>query len=328
MKITYFFRNIKCGYSIQHVFDSVIPEIEQTNEIEIIHVPSPNSMPWDVVKNAVFSFKNRNKNGINHITGHIHDCILGLWGCKTVVTFHDLVFIDNVKNPIKRFYKWLFWLYLPVKLADKITCISTQTKNNVLKYIKTDKLSVIYNPIDPTYKFSPKKFNKEKPVILHIGTGWNKNLLITIDSLKDISCHLRIVGLLDQEQINYLKKSNIDYSNVLDLTDQEIQNEYVNCDMVSFVSIYEGFGMPIIEGQMIGRPVVTSNIEPLLEVGKNAALFVDPKNVDEIKCAFIKIIQDDTFREDLIARGQENVRRFDSKIIASQYNDLYKQMLS
>ena len=329
MKITFFHRHPSLGFSIQHVFSNIIEGLKSTSPqhiIENVEMPSLGSMPWDVVINCVYTYKHRNKNGINHISGHIHDVILGLIGCKAVITIHDLVFIDNVKNPIKRFYKWLFWLYLPVKLAKKITCISQQTKNNILKHIKTDKLVVIHNPIDPAYQFSPKIFNVEKPVILHIGTGWNKNLKRTIEALKDIPCHLRIIGKLSEEIVRVLTEYKIDYSNAFQLSDEEIRQEYINCDIVNFPSEYEGFGMPIIEGQKTGRVVLTSNIEPLIEIAGNAVNFVNPKDINSIHNGYLKIINDFEYRENLISKGLENTKRFELSYIVEQYMKVYEEL--
>jgi glycosyltransferase involved in cell wall biosynthesis len=291
-----------------------------------VEMPLRGSMPWDVVVNVFFTFKNRNKTGVNHISGHIHDVVLGLIGCKTVITIHDLVFIDNVKNPIKRFYKWVFWLYLPVKFADKITCISQKTKENILQHIKTDKLVVIHNPIDPAYQFSPKIFNVEKPVILHIGTGWNKNLRRTIEALKDIPCHLRIIGKLSEEIVSVLTEYKIEYSNAFQLSDEEIRQEYKNCDIVNFPSEYEGFGMPVIEGQKTGRIVITSAIEPLLEVGKDGAYFVNPLDINSLRDGYLKVISDKNLRDELIEKGLRNVERFSVETIAKQYLKVYEEL--
>jgi glycosyltransferase involved in cell wall biosynthesis len=323
MRVSFFFRNENVGFSIEKVFAILIKEINIDNNVQIIKTPSPRAMPWDVIINSYYCFKNRDKKGINHITGHIHDAILGLLGCKTILTIHDLVFLDNVKNPIKRLYKWLFWFYLPIKLANKVTCISNQTKVNIEKRIRTNKLVVIYNPIDPTYKYVPKIFNSDKPIILHIGTGWNKNLNRSIEALKDIPCHLRIVGKISLDTINLLKENKIDFSNVFELTDDEIHKEYLNCDIISFSSLYEGFGMPIIEGQAIGRVVLSSEIEPLIEVSGRAVCFVDPIDVISIRNGFLKIIQDSNLRNFLIDKGLQNVQKFDVKKIAQQYVGLY-----
>jgi glycosyltransferase involved in cell wall biosynthesis len=285
-------------------------------------------MPWNVVKNCIYTFKYRNKEGINHITGHIHDVILALFHQHTVLTIHDLVFLDNVKNPIKRFYKWLFWLYFPIKLADRTICISSETRNNVLKHIRSDKLSVIMNPIDPCFECVEKKFNDKKPVILHIGTGWNKNLKRTIEALRGISCHLRIIGKINNDIIELLHDVRIEYSNVYNLTDEEIRQEYIHCDIVNFPSEYEGFGMPIIEGQKTGRIVITSHIEPLIEVSGGAAEFVNPKRVESIREGYIHIIRNKQYRENLIQIGLKNVERFSVQAIAKQYMNLYQGLLN
>lgn len=325
--ITFFHRNHKCGYSIYKVFKTIESELKSHGvDVNDLFMPSSNSMPWDVVKNSIFTFKHRNKRGINHISGHIHDVILGLIGCKTVVTIHDLVFIDNVKNPIKKFYKWLFWLYIPVKLADKVTCISNETKRNILTHIKTDKVTVIYNPIDPSFEYNYKEFNEESPIILHIGTFWNKNLERSILALEGVKCHLRIVGKVNDKIIQLLKDKKIDYSYIMNLSDDEIKHEYINCDIVNFPSIYEGFGMPVIEGQKTGRVVVSSNIEPIKEIAGEGAYLIDPFSVEDMRSAYLEIIKNKELRTTLIKKGLQNVNRFEVKKIAQQYIEVYNSI--
>src|SRR5690606_29643704 len=106
MEIKYFFRHKSVGFSIQHVFGTLIKEIEKTTKVDTVNVPSPRSLPWDILRNSYYAYKYRNRMGINHVSGHIHEILLGLIKQKTILTIHDLVFIDNVRNPIKRFYKW------------------------------------------------------------------------------------------------------------------------------------------------------------------------------------------------------------------------------
>lgn len=327
MKITYFFRHNELGYSIQKVFKTMIFSIQKKNTIEIFYMPTKRSMPWNLIGNVVYTYRNRNKHGINHITGHIHEIILGLIGCKVVLTVHDLVFIDNVSNPFKKFYKWLFWLYLPIKLSDKVVCISNTTKNNILKHVKTDTISVIYNAVDPEIKYVAKDFNQAKPIILHIGTGWNKNLESVIKSLDSVPCHLRIIGPLTTIQKQLLSSYSIEYSNVSNLTDVQIREEYKQCDIVSFPSLYEGFGMPIIEGQKTGRVVLTSYIEPLIEVANESVCYVDPHNVVSIKEGFLEIINNRDFRNEKIRLGKINMERFSVEKIADEYVTLYQSLM-
>ena len=327
MHIRYYFRNPAIAHSIHRVFRTLISEMVHYATLEKIEMPTRGSKPWDVVKNNIFAFRYRDKSSIHHITGHIHDILLSFRGCKTVLTIHDIVFIDNVKNPIKRLYKWMFWLYLPVKIADKVVCISNTTKTKVDNQVRNTKTVVIYNPLDTIYKASPKAFNTSKPVILHIGTGWNKNLKRTIEALEGIPCHLRIVGRISNVLIEKLEKSRVEYSTVTNLTDEAVYAEYVNCDIVNFPSLYEGFGMPIIEAQATGRVVITSNIEPLLEVSGDAVQFVDPQSVSSIRAAYLEIINNAELRAKLIEKGFENVKRFDVKHIAGLYMEVYKALM-
>lgn len=324
--IAYFHRHPACGFSIYRVFKTIEGKVSESEQIEEVFMPSSHSMPWDIVRNSIYVFKHRNKKGVNHISGHIHDTILGLIGCKTVLTIHDVVFIDNVSNPLKRFYKWFFWLYLPVKLSDKVTCISCETKRKILRHIKTDKLQVIYNPLDPSFSYVPKVFNVNKPRILHIGTFWNKNLNRTIQALKGISCHLRIIGKINEETQQLLIDCSIDYSVAYGLSDEDMKLEYIRCDIVNFPSVYEGFGMPVIEGQQTGRVVITSHIEPLIEIAGDAAQYVNPESVDSIRQAYLAVICQSSLREQLIKEGLLNVKRFNVDVIAEQYLALYHNL--
>ena len=326
MRVNYFFRHPNVGHSIHRVFRTIIGEVEKNATISSFEVPSTGSMPHDVIRNISYTYGKRNKNAIHHVTGHIHDVLLGLVGVKTILTVHDLVFLDNVKNPIKRAYKWFFWLYLPIKIADVVVCISNQTKENILSKIKTDKLKVIHNPIDPIFSYSPKIFNTQKPIILHIGTGWNKNLKRTIIALENIPCHLRIIGELKPSQLTLLRKYKIEFSNSQNLSDDDIKKEYIDCDIVNFPSLYEGFGMPVIEGQKTGRIVITSKIEPIMEVSGEAAILVNPTNINSIREGFLSIIANASYRDEIIKKGIQNSERFSIQNIASQYLKLYRNL--
>jgi len=328
IRVTYFHRNPSAGFSIARVFRTIVDEVSKSGEVVEHYVPSRRALPWHMIQNIYYVFENRDKSGLNHISGDIHYCILALIGCKSVLTIHDTVFIDNVKNPFKRFFKWLFWLYLPVKISSEVICISSKTRESVLKYVKKEKIRVIHNAADPRICFSFKTMNKDDITILHIGCGWNKNLERVIEALARFPyvIHLRIIGKLSKFQIKLLEDSNITYSNKYDLTDEQVVNEYRDSDVVCFPSIYEGFGMPVIEGQKAGRVVLTSYIEPLIEIAGGAACLIDPEDIVSIKNGFLKLIENDAFRDNIVKRGLENIKRFDVKFVVSQYIDVYKSL--
>ena len=193
--------------------------------------------------------------------------------------------------------------------------------------IKPEKIRVIPNCVSPVFQFKTKAFNKEKPHILQIGTKSNKNLLRLIDALKGINCKLLIVGKPDKEQIKHLEQNKIEYKNYFDIPQAELFNLYEKSDMVSFVSTYEGFGMPVIEANAVGRPVITSNIEPMKTVAGDAALLVNPYDVQEIRKGILQIINNDELRQQLIKNGQKNAAKYSPQNIAMQYFKLYKELL-
>lgn len=321
---TLIYRNHKAGFSIGKVFDIIAPYLKANNKIE---VPSARDYPWSVLRNLCFIFFNRNKKGVNHITGDIHYGIFALIGCRSLLTIHDLVMVHNQVG-VKRYIKGLIWVKLPVRIANHVTCISDKTRNDILKYTgcPESKVTVVHNAYPQDYEYVPANYGR---VILHIGTRKNKNLKRVIEALEDIDCSLRIIGEIDDETQSLLEKKCIQYSNAYNLSDDEIKQEYINCDIVSFPSLYEGFGMPIIEGQAIGRPVLTSNIPPMNEIANgNNVVMVDPYSVKSIRDGFIKLLDDMELRNHIIKNGLLNATKYTCSNIAEQYNNLYLKIIN
>ena len=324
MKITYFYRNSQCGFSIQHVFQTLIKEIGKYVEVEEIFMPAKRAGLWDVIKNIYYAFRHRNKNGINHITGDVYYLCWILKKRNLVVTVHDIWFYVILDNALKKKIKYFIYL-LPLKRASKIVFISETTKRQVLEHIKLkeEKIVVINNPVSTDFQESNKMFNKEKPTILHLGMSPSKNLVNLIPALYGINCHFRLIGTLREEYKQLLEKYQIDYSCASNLINKQIVEEYNNCDIVNLSSQHEGFGMPIIEGQATCKPVVTSNILPMCEIAGEGAILVNPYDQQEISNAYNKIINDDNYRESIRHKGFENAKRFSVEKISSQYLDVY-----
>lgn len=327
MKVLLIYRNKKLGYSIGKVFNSIESELKSTCDVESIYLPSIDYSPISIIKNIIYVYKYLKKGtfDIVHITGTEHYLLPFLYRCNTVLTIHDLGFYTNQKLSIRKLYKFFLWIYT-IKYAKKVTFISDKSKNETLGTIelKTHNCHTILNPVDNSYIYNHKTLNKNCPTILHVGTKANKNLNNTILAIKDLNCKLRIIGELTSEQKLLLNIYKIRYSNTFNLSDSDILNEYINCDIVNFPSFYEGFGMPIIEGESIGRPVITSNISPMREIANNKTILVNPSDIKSIKNAYIKTLQN---YEEVIEEGLKNVQRFNIKDITNQYLCIYKNLI-
>jgi glycosyltransferase involved in cell wall biosynthesis len=270
----------------------------------------------------------RQGSDVNHITGEIHFLNLLMSKNRVILTIHDCGMMIRKTGIAKKVVKWLY-LTAPVNKAEIVTTVSEVTKQEIIMYtgVNPNKIKVIPVAVSSFYKPSPKKFNKTKPVILHIGTGYNKNLTALIKAINGISCHLTIVGKLTHKHLQALKESNVDYSNEYNITNERMTQKYQECDILAFVSTFEGFGMPIVEANVTERVVVTSNISSMPEVALNAAHLVNPNDIYDIRAGIKKVIEDDSYREKLIENGKQNKLRFDGDTIAKMYFNLYETIV-
>lgn len=308
--------------SIESVFAAIDKKLAIHKNTEL---PHEGGSPLIILKNILFA-KKKSK-GINHITGDIHYIALGT-GRHTLLTIHD-VGSAFTSNWFKKLYVKLFWFWIPTLIAKRISVISDTTKNDVLKVCPwcKNKIRVIPNPYNTVFEGFEKGSICNKTRILHIGTKKNKNLERTVKALKDLDCHLVIIGKLSDTQIELLNNDGIDFENAYDISLLQLVEEYRKCDIVSFPSSFEGFGMPIIEAQAAMRPVLAGDIPVLRDVaGKNGALFVNPMSIESIRSGFVKLIKDSSLRHALVINGKENIKRFHPSRIAAMYNEIYKTL--
>jgi len=331
--INYYFRHPgNIYFSIEKLFRQIANYVNhrdpQLFNISLYYLPLPTS-PGNIRKNI--SFVQKTQYTINHITGDVHYAILG---CSSrhinVLTIHDCVMLRRLKrsNPKFWFIKWL-WYDLPVRKADMVTVISESSKKELMFFTgcPENRIRVIGNFYDDRFHKVPRPFRKEEPVILFIGSAENKNLDNLIPALKGLAIKLHIVGIPSDTQSGELLRNNISFRTSTGLTDPDMRQAYIDCDILAFVSTYEGFGLPILEAQLTGRPVLTSNIYPMKEVAGEGAMLVDPFDPLSIREGLLKIMEDETFRDRIVEAGFENVKQFNLESVAKQYTALYEELL-
>lgn len=324
MKILFVNRSPKYGgFSVEELFFT-IQEVLKRNNIQIENY---------YYNNDVSIYKNLKEIkqipcDIIHITSGLPQIIRFLSVKKTIFTVHD---INRYLNDLKGLKKLLYRYYylVPLKKLNFITVISESVKQELISALKIDpnKIHVIHNCYPETFKYTPKEFNAENPRILQIGTKSWKNISRLIEAITGLKCTLIIIGKLTKKDEELLLQKNISYENYYNITSNEIYLQYQQCDILSFVSLYEGFGMPIIEAQAVGRIVLTSTISSMPEVSNNSTCMVNPYDITDIKKGFEKIITDENYRSTLLKKSLVNLERFSPTFIGGEYLKLYNKVL-
>ncbi|HEX9023241.1 MAG TPA: glycosyltransferase family 1 protein [Geobacteraceae bacterium] len=327
MRVTFYHRRPQgANYSIERLFAEVRRALPRGIDARVAESRFPSRGLWRRVYNTIeAAFR---QGDVNHITGDVHFLALLLHRRKTLLTIHDLVTVHRLRG-LRRRVLLFFWYWLPIRRSALVTVISHATREDLLNHVRVDeqKVRVVHDCVSKKFRPSPKEFATARPAILQVGTGHNKNLARVAEALAGIPCHLRIIGLLNAEQVAALREHGVEYSAAADISDESVVDEYRRCDMLVFASTYEGFGLPIVEAQMTGRPVVTSNILSMPEVAGGAACLVDPFDVASIREGILKVIRDVGYRDDLVRRGLENAARFRPEIIATQYAGIYRELV-
>lgn len=321
MKIVYIHRQSRPGgFSIENLFHAVAAELREQGETVIEYELGPRHRLW-----ADLMALRALQADIYHVTGDVNYLVLGLPWKKTVLTIHDIGnYLYGLKGWKREVYKWI-WLLLPMRLARRVTAVSTATREHVVKYLgfPADRITVIPNCYDPLYRPAPQVFNAACPRILQVGTKPYKNVPALIRALAGISCRLVLIGELDAAILLALQETGVTYENYSGISQAKLLEQYTRADLVTFVSLGEGFGMPIIEAQAIGRPLITANIPPLSVAAGEGACLADPQNVESIRAGMQRLINDAGYREKVVADGRLNVNRYTPTAIAKAYLKVY-----
>ncbi len=326
IRVIQFLRQSSSGaYSLERLYEDVRAFIPNDIYIETRF----NRFPSKGILGRIFDMLSAAlvQRNVNHVTGDVHYLTYFLRRKRTILTILDCVGLERSKG-VKFWILWLLWYWLPEKCCTVIVVISESTRHQLIRNLNCDpdKIKVIYCTVSPEFCFYRKEFNNSCPTILHVGVGENKNLEAHAAALQGLTCNFVIIGRLSDAQTQSLEKYKIHYENLFDLSSAELVEQYKRCDILLFASTYEGFGLPIVEAQAIGRPVITSNIWSMPEVAGDAACLVNPFDIDSIRYGVKRVIGDSEYREELVQRGLRNVERFSPEVISAQYAKLYREV--
>lgn len=262
---------------------------------------------------------------VNHVTGDISFVGLLLPGRRTIQTIHDCGQLARTTG-LRHWLLRKLWVEIPARRCRWVTVVSDATRQELLRFVPTcDPAKIKTIPVAISENFTPRPaaFREACPKILQVGTAPNKNVVRLAAALRGLSCELEVIGVLTPEAKAALRESGVAYSARAKLTSEQVREAYATCDLVVLASTYEGFGMPILEAQATGRPVVTSDLLSMPWVAGGAACLVDPYDVASIRGGLVKVMSDPAYRESLVSMGLENVKRFSPEEIARQYLELY-----
>ena len=313
--------------------------------------------PSGFVNNAFSSYwrtysisKDITKNNIDIFHGLSAEIPLSLpKKLKKVVTIHDLIFLEHPKlYPFLDRNIYAIKAKYAIKNADMVIAISQQTKRSILKFIDVDpdKIFVVYqscndifkSKIDEEYKDKiKKKYTLPSKFILSVGTiQERKNQLNIIKAIKDINdLNLVCVGKFENNNyknkiLKYIEQNNM--SNRIYFFDKlsiiELASIYQMAMFSIYISIFEGFGIPIIESMFSQTPVISSKDGCFREVAGQYSIYVDPYDVRSIRDAIYNLYSNPTLRLEIIQKSQNHLKKFNPNNVANNIMDLYNKLLS
>lgn len=336
------------GTYIQHLlkynkYDVVLGDEKELGAYNVKNIIKFNSPIYGIKEQLKFPYKKLRelKPDILHIP---HYNIPIFYRGKMIVTIHDLthlIYKEFLPNNFAYLYA-KFMLGLAIKKSVKVITVSENTKNDIIKIFKTnpEKIEVIYNAAGNEFikkdkeniKYLYKKYSipKNKKIIMYVGNlKPHKNLerlLRAFSKINKKDCYLLLVGKAFKKY-NVLEKleEDLKISNKVIHTGMVEQEELVDlynlADLFVFPSLYEGFGIPILEALACGTPVICSNTSSLPEVGGDVVEYFNPLDVEEIKNTIERKLKDKNN-----INYEKQLKKFDWEKSVKETKELYRKL--
>ncbi|MBQ7631326.1 MAG: glycosyltransferase family 4 protein [Paludibacteraceae bacterium] len=265
-------------------------------------------------------------------------------GIRTVVTIHDTIFL-RYPHLYSATYRWLFTqkMKYAVRVADRIIAISEQTKRDIVHFFHADerKIRVVYQGCNAIYR-QPVSEEQVQQVrvqyglppqyVLYVGAlEERKNLhtLIEAMAIGAIRLPLVLVGAPSAygERLRQLaEQKGVSLCFVPHAVQTDLPAIYKGAEVFVYPSIFEGFGIPILEAMCVGVPVVTSTGSCFAETGGNAALYANPLAHNEIAQALQQVVGDSVLRERMIRDGYAQAALFSDERVATNLIRVFAEL--
>jgi len=264
---------------------------------------------------------------------------------KTIVTIHDLIFIRYphlFKAIDRRIYRKKF--KSACKRADKIIAVSKQTKQDIINFfnISPEKITVVYQGCNEIFQrrisknkkqSTITKYNLPEKYLLYVGTiEERKNLLTLLQTLKELpNQKLIIIGNGGSYKIKCLKfiAENKLADRILFLSEispEEMAVIYQCAEVMIYPSVFEGFGIPILESLFSKTPVITSEAGCFCEAGGPNSKYINPLSVTDMKKAIVEIQDSSELQQNMREKGFEYAKNFTDNKIASKLMTVYTNL--
>lgn len=254
---------------------------------------------------------------------------------KSVVVIHDLIFIRFPELYSKIDQKiHVQKVTHACNIADKIIAISEQTKEDIISFLKINpnKISVVYQGCRDAFQTEynmksqsivRRKYKLPKKYILSVGTiEKRKNLMNTVEAISDFDyMHLVVIGRETKYASivkKFIQENNMNHRVhfLKDISTNELASIYQLADIFVYNSIFEGFGIPIIEALFSKTPVITSTGSCFWEAGGKYSWYVNPNDSSELKLSILELWNSPETKKEMAERGFEFVQKFRHKNIA------------
>ncbi|WP_346827615.1 glycosyltransferase family 4 protein [Serratia inhibens] len=252
-----------------------------------------------------------------------------------IVTHHDVTY-KRYKKSFSLKFRMLYSMLVPMMLRSSkaLITVSEFSKSEILKCFRYDpkKIHIVYNAVGDEFSHDFERSDKSEKYLLAVSSpNFHKNFhgmleaynLLRRNHNSDIK--LKVIGkssasFATQDFSTNAKDENITFLGRVD--DSELISLYQNATAFVFPSFYEGFGIPPLEAQACGCPVISSNKASMPEVLNDSVIYFDPYNIPEMSDAMLKITSDSALRNMLVNAGLENVKKYSWKNSAEKVNSI------